>query len=515
MEAPEGGCRTYEELAENKLGKANGNVFRLRPAEENTHDGVIMVRLKKKRFIVIDYSLGQYDPNNNNNSTAGLSDPNTKLTNPFITNNNNNNNLLSIHHHHTQHRSICITQNACTKVGIPNLVYDSEPTEPTSLYLRSGLCFTCQRNVNEKRRTQRKRKGAASVGVNRISSSNKKNKRISPQNMVHTMMMNMNSNPYSSSSSNNNTTGLSAAMMYGGGENMNMNMNASLLSYHGTAAGGGGGSGNDDVTTNNMTSNNPMMLLEHARMVLDDARQNVYLLSSLFNNTASTSTTSLKNDNDDVTCDNDDVTGSDDMACAVPIVLQQTDTVPSTSTAKADAAVMYEKAITNIQKSMQLLEQWKYHAVRYTSSGDDATTDSTAAQKPSSGALSSSNHDDMNVNVNVMADAVATAANVVAIQPSSSSTSIGHHNHTHTMVSDPLLLQQQQQQQHLSGGSSSNSMMLLLGAANVKHTNNSNNNSDDVNVNALPEDVVFHPDDDCDDEGDPATVACQSELYSV
>ena len=36
---------------------------------------------------------------------------------------------------------------------------DSDPEEPTSLYLRSGLCFTCQRLLNEKRRTQRKRKG--------------------------------------------------------------------------------------------------------------------------------------------------------------------------------------------------------------------------------------------------------------------------------------------------------------------------------------------------------------------
>lgn len=36
---------------------------------------------------------------------------------------------------------------------------DSDPDEPISLYLRSGLCFTCQRHLNEKRRTQRKRKG--------------------------------------------------------------------------------------------------------------------------------------------------------------------------------------------------------------------------------------------------------------------------------------------------------------------------------------------------------------------
>lgn len=35
---------------------------------------------------------------------------------------------------------------------------DSEPEEPISLYLRSGLCFSCQRESNEKRRTQRKRK---------------------------------------------------------------------------------------------------------------------------------------------------------------------------------------------------------------------------------------------------------------------------------------------------------------------------------------------------------------------
>lgn len=38
------------------------------------------------------------------------------------------------------------------------LLYDSEPNEPMSLYLRGGLCFSCQRNLNEKRRTQRKRK---------------------------------------------------------------------------------------------------------------------------------------------------------------------------------------------------------------------------------------------------------------------------------------------------------------------------------------------------------------------
>ncbi len=47
------------------------------------------------------------------------------------------------------------------KVGVPVMLYDSDPEQPTSLYLRSGLCFTCQRMLNEKRRTQRKRKSDA------------------------------------------------------------------------------------------------------------------------------------------------------------------------------------------------------------------------------------------------------------------------------------------------------------------------------------------------------------------
>jgi hypothetical protein len=38
------------------------------------------------------------------------------------------------------------------------MLFDSDPEQPLSLYLRSGLCFTCQRLLNEKRRTQRKRK---------------------------------------------------------------------------------------------------------------------------------------------------------------------------------------------------------------------------------------------------------------------------------------------------------------------------------------------------------------------
>lgn len=95
---------------EHKLGRANGKIFIRQPGLEGKHDGQIMVRLKKKRFIIIDYTTG---------------------------------------------KRACAT-NGCNKNAIPTLLYDSDPTQQTSLYLRSGLCFTCQRRVNEKRRSPRK-----------------------------------------------------------------------------------------------------------------------------------------------------------------------------------------------------------------------------------------------------------------------------------------------------------------------------------------------------------------------
>jgi hypothetical protein len=50
----------------------------------------------------------------------------------------------------------------CPKVGIPVCLYDSDPTEPDPLYLRVGLCFQCQRNLNEQRRAEKKRPGVHS-----------------------------------------------------------------------------------------------------------------------------------------------------------------------------------------------------------------------------------------------------------------------------------------------------------------------------------------------------------------
>lgn len=119
---------------EHRLGCANGNCYQRVPGVENVHDGQIMVRLKKKRFIVIDYSIAP----NAAEIAAAQNDPHVQVPSGAGV-------------------QKCATVN-CNKVGIPVCVFDSEPDEPASLYLRSGLCFTCQRALNEKRRTQKKRK---------------------------------------------------------------------------------------------------------------------------------------------------------------------------------------------------------------------------------------------------------------------------------------------------------------------------------------------------------------------
>lgn len=123
----------FADEAETKLGRANGNTYRRKPPTD-THDGQIMVRLKKKRFIIIDYG---YVPKPQDYEIC--------KTVPHIMIPNG------------AGQKQCAT-NDCCRIGVPVLLYDSEPNEPTSLYLRGGLCFSCQRNLNEKRRTQRKRK---------------------------------------------------------------------------------------------------------------------------------------------------------------------------------------------------------------------------------------------------------------------------------------------------------------------------------------------------------------------
>lgn len=127
-----------------------------------------MVRLKKKRFVILDYSIVPND-----------ADMQVANTNPHI----------SIPA--GAGKTSCSNAD-CNKVGVPVLLYDSEPNEPTSLYIRSGLCFTCQRNLNEKRRTQRKRPSDAGV-VSRDSAvfgshvSSKKHKGTSEAIVLHPM----------------------------------------------------------------------------------------------------------------------------------------------------------------------------------------------------------------------------------------------------------------------------------------------------------------------------------------
>jgi hypothetical protein len=123
----------FAEDLEQRLGRANGNIYVRRPGIDGVHDGQVMVRLKKKRYIVIDYSIV---PNEADLHHAQMS--------PYIRCPDG------------AGRRECSVAN-CHKVGVPVLLYDSDPSEPQSLYLRSGLCFTCQRNLNEKRRTQRKK----------------------------------------------------------------------------------------------------------------------------------------------------------------------------------------------------------------------------------------------------------------------------------------------------------------------------------------------------------------------
>jgi hypothetical protein len=120
--------------AEQYLGRANGNTYQRRPPVPDTHDGQIMVRLKKKRFIVIDYGIVPSEQD-----TQDVSD------------------IPHIVVPEGAGERLCATR-SCPRIGVPVQLFDSDPDEPPTLYVRGGLCFSCQRNLNEKRRTQRKRK---------------------------------------------------------------------------------------------------------------------------------------------------------------------------------------------------------------------------------------------------------------------------------------------------------------------------------------------------------------------
>uniref|UniRef100_A0A7S2PJZ5 Uncharacterized protein n=1 Tax=Leptocylindrus danicus TaxID=163516 RepID=A0A7S2PJZ5_9STRA len=310
----------------------------MRPAEEDGHDGVIMVRLKKKRFIVIDYSLGQYDPPNSvvNASTGASRDQSaggSSLPSSLAP------------YRYTQHRSICITH-GCHKVGIPNLVYDSEPTEPTSLYLRSGLCFTCQRNVNEKRRTQRKRK---SDGMNDPTSSSPKRhsstagmQNIPPMYDIGSSLFDASTNGAATGSANTFMPSVMGDPITTSYQQQHMDMNLpSATAYTSTANSASAAAMNMNMNMNQLqssttgsTSHTSMLnpTLENARVAIDEARQNMNILLA---------TSSINNDG----------------ITALPIIMKAEG--GNTGATRVDVAVIYENAMSALQRGMTLLQQWK------------------------------------------------------------------------------------------------------------------------------------------------------------
>lgn len=122
----------------NNLGNANGNSYVRRPGNA-AHDGQIMIRFKQRRVVLIDYG---YVPTEQDFEIAKAV-PNVCIPRGAGT-------------------AIC-KEHGCDKIGVPVCLHDSAPNEAMCLYLRSGLCFGCQRKLNEKRRTKKKRKDQPSA----------------------------------------------------------------------------------------------------------------------------------------------------------------------------------------------------------------------------------------------------------------------------------------------------------------------------------------------------------------
>jgi ferredoxin-like protein FixX len=101
------------------LGRANGNIYRRKQAVLGFHDGQVMIRLKKKRFIILDYTI-----------TPNEADLAYAETNPHV------------EIPKGAGRNKC-KMDDCTKNGIPVKLYDSEPNEVS---LECVRCFGFRRN---------------------------------------------------------------------------------------------------------------------------------------------------------------------------------------------------------------------------------------------------------------------------------------------------------------------------------------------------------------------------------
>jgi hypothetical protein len=148
--------KPYVADANRLLGQSNGKHYQRIPGNDQEHDGQVMVRLRKKRFVVLDYSFAPTE----DDLKAATNFPNVRIVDKagtgicihigvrFV---NDSSSLLP-----SSSQSV-VAFEKCGKVGVPVCLYDSDPTEQEPLYLRSGFCFSCQRNLNHERRSERKR----------------------------------------------------------------------------------------------------------------------------------------------------------------------------------------------------------------------------------------------------------------------------------------------------------------------------------------------------------------------
>jgi len=126
----------FSEDFELRLGGVNGQMYQRIPGKKGIHDGQVMIRLMRKRCIVLDYSI---IPNDDDVQIAAQ--------NPHI--------IIPNGAGVTQCRFRTISKESessqCPKIGVPVVLYDSDPLQPASMYLKKGLCFQCLRDFNEKR----------------------------------------------------------------------------------------------------------------------------------------------------------------------------------------------------------------------------------------------------------------------------------------------------------------------------------------------------------------------------
>jgi hypothetical protein len=310
-----------EEFAEDldlRLGRANGNIYHRRPGVEGVHDGQVMIRLKKKRFIVVDYSI---IPSEEDLQAAAMS-PHIRCS-PGAG------------------KQKCVTPE-CTKVGIPVLLYDSDPIEPSSLYLRSGLCFSCQRNLNEKRRTQRKRGSDAASGSSVLFAVGPGSKKFK---------MNGNTVELHSEAIILNTPPLDGAKSHREG-----------YSFHEIG----------------------LDLQSVVRVAASDTERLITVVSGTSDALAAAVAAVGENVDGDIHMNTTDELTNAAVDASTGMLVNGTDEATSLSASSEDIPALYDKAFNSLSKSIYLLSQWKQSwdsaiAVAHDTVGDHGLADAVAS----------------------------------------------------------------------------------------------------------------------------------------